>query len=185
MKIVCIGDSLTYGYGVPNENSWITLSSKMSNNTFINSGLNGDTTSGMLFRLQEDLINLKPDKAFIMGGTNDFLMGYKLENTIENIYLIIKECINNNIIPYLGIQMKVNKKLANLYWSSYINYDEVNLKIEKYREHLIKKCTNEDLTYFDFYHIFENNPEKNLYSDGIHPSTNGHKLMVSTIDFSI
>lgn len=183
MNIVCIGDSLTYGYGVRKENTWVHLCSQISNNTFINSGLNGDTTSGILFRLQEDLINFKPHKAFVMGGTNDFLMGYKLENTIENIDLIINECLNNNIIPYLGIQMKVDKNLANLYWSSYINYDEVNLKIEKYRNYLIKKCTTENLIYFDFYDIFQNNLEKNLYSDGIHPSINGHKLMFSIIEF--
>lgn len=183
MNIVCIGDSLTYGYGVSKENNWVHLASQISNNTFINSGLNGDTTSCMLFRLQEDLINFNPHKAFIMVGTNDFLMGYKLENTIENIDLIIDECLNNNIIPYLGIQMKVDKNLANLYWSSYINYDEVNLKIEKYRNYLIKKCTTENLIYFDFYDIFENSLEKNLYLDGIHPSINGHKLMFSIIEF--
>lgn len=183
MNIVCIGDSLTYGYGVPKENSWIHLASKISNNTFINSGLNGDTTSGMVFRLEEDLIDLKPDKAFIMGGTNDFLMGYKLENTIENINLMINECINNNIIPYIGIQMKVDTKLAKLYWSSYINYDEVNLKIENYRSYLINKCNYEKLVYFDFYDVFENNSEKNLYLDGIHPTINAHKLMVSMIKF--
>lgn len=183
MKIVCIGDSLTYGYGVPKENSWIHLASEISSDTFINSGLNGDTTSGMLFRLEEDLIDLKPDKAFIMGGTNDFLMGYKLQNTIENIDVIISECIRNNIIPYLGIQMKVDKKLAELYWSSYINYDEVNLKIKEYRTHLIKECEKENLLYFDFYQAFENNPAKDLYSDGIHPSIYGHKLMSSIIEF--
>lgn len=183
MNIVLIGDSLTYGYGVPKENSWIYLSSQISNNTLINSGLNGDTTSGMLFRLQEDLLNFKPDKAFIMGGTNDFLMGYGLENTIKNINIIINECIESRITPYLGIQMKINKELANLYWSSYIDYDEVNLKIKKYRTHLIKKCTQENLAYFDFYNIFQNSPEKNLYLDGIHPSINGHKLMFSIINF--
>lgn len=183
MKIVCIGDSLTYGYGVPKENSWIHLVSEISNNTFINSGLNGDTTSGMLFRFQEDLIDLKPDKAFIMGGTNDFLMGYKLQNTIENMSVIIDECISNNITPYLGIQMKVDKKLAELYWSSYINYDEVNSKIEEYRKQLIKKCEKANLIYFDFYNIFENNLQKNLYIDGIHPSIYGHKLMGSIIEF--
>lgn len=183
MRIVCIGDSLTYGYGVPKENSWIHLASEISNNTFINSGLNGDTTSGMLFRLEEDLIALKPDKAFIMGGTNDFLMGYKLQNTIENIHLIINECINNNIIPYIGIQMKVDKKSAELYWSSYINYDEVNFKIEEYRTHLIKKCEKQNLVYFDFYEVFENNLQNNLYTDGIHPSIYGHKLMSSIIEF--
>ncbi|MBM7871133.1 lysophospholipase L1-like esterase [Clostridium pascui] len=183
MKIVCIGDSLTYGYGVPKENSWIHLASEISNNTFINSGLNGDTTSGMLFRLEEDLIALNPDKAFIMGGTNDFLMGYKLQNTIENIDLIIDECIHNNITPYLGIQMKIDKKSAELYWSSYINYDEVNLKIEEYRTHLIKKLKSQNLVYFDFYEVFENNLIKNLYTDGIHPSIYGHKLMSSIIEF--
>lgn len=183
MKIVCIGDSLTYGYGVPKENSWIHLTSQISNNTFINSGLNGDTTSGMVFRLQEDLINLKPDKAFIMGGTNDFLMGYKLQNTIENINLIIDECINYNITPYLGIQMKVDKKLAEFYWSSYIDYDEVNSKIKEYRKQLIEKCKKANLIYFDFYNIFENNLEKNLYIDGIHPSIYGHNLMGSIIEF--
>ena len=67
MKIVCIGDSITFGYGVQSNENWINILNDKLNITFINRGLNGDTSSGMLFRSYEDIIKLKPNGVIIMG----------------------------------------------------------------------------------------------------------------------
>ena len=75
MKIVCLGDSLTYGFGVSRSNSWTNIVNKETRLEIVNKGINGDTTSGMLARFNEDVVKNSPDIVFIMGGTNDFIAG--------------------------------------------------------------------------------------------------------------
>lgn len=54
MKIVCLGDSLTYGYGVPRKDGWVSLAAQATGHTLVNKGVSGDTTGGMLARFARD-----------------------------------------------------------------------------------------------------------------------------------
>ena len=75
--IICIGDSLTYGYGVHRAQCWTKLAAEMSGWTIVNRGVCGDTTGGMLVRMREILregIGEKNERCFLlMGGCNDIL----------------------------------------------------------------------------------------------------------------
>ena len=94
MKIICIGDSLTYGYGVWSSQCWVTLLAERINENrrsgirCLNFGTNGDTSGYMLDRARRHII---PDKAeagdiiIIMGGANDVLMYGADENDAANI----------------------------------------------------------------------------------------------------
>ena len=42
MKIVCLGDSLTYGFGVSRSNSWTNIVNKETRLEIVNKGINGD-----------------------------------------------------------------------------------------------------------------------------------------------
>ena len=53
--IICIGDSLTYGFGVRRAQCWTKLAAEMSGWTIVNCGICGDTTGGMLVRMREIL----------------------------------------------------------------------------------------------------------------------------------
>ncbi len=57
MKIVCLGCSLTAGYGVSREDSWVGILSRTTCDTWINAGICGDTTGGMLARLGESVFS--------------------------------------------------------------------------------------------------------------------------------
>ena len=48
MDILCIGDSLTYGYGVGRPHTWCAIASQLTGWNFINLGANGATTGEML-----------------------------------------------------------------------------------------------------------------------------------------
>ncbi|MCD8140286.1 MAG: hypothetical protein LUE17_11010 [Planctomycetaceae bacterium] len=48
MKILCLGDSLTFGTGVTRSNAWTTLVHKQTGYEVVNRGVPGDTTGGML-----------------------------------------------------------------------------------------------------------------------------------------
>jgi len=46
LSIVCIGDSLTFGYGVNKSENWVSLVATRVKEKIINKGIPGDTTSG-------------------------------------------------------------------------------------------------------------------------------------------
>ncbi|WP_164509005.1 GDSL-type esterase/lipase family protein [Clostridium rectalis] len=183
--IVCLGDSLTYGYGVPHYDCWVSISKNFSNTKIINKGLNGDTTSGMLFRIYETAILLNPSHIFVMGGTNDFLLNRPVDKVFSNMKCIIKDIFKHKIIPIVGIQIPVHKDMAEKYWEASIDYDEVNNKIQIYRDLLLNYCTINNIKFFDFFKLYKNSRILNdlLYTDGIHPSKEGHKIMSKIVNF--
>lgn len=52
MKIVCIGDSLTKGFKIKKKESWVSLADANSDHTWINQGILGDSSAGLLSRLE-------------------------------------------------------------------------------------------------------------------------------------
>jgi lysophospholipase L1-like esterase len=69
MRIVCLGDSLTWGkYGGSYVNA---LASLKPEHTFINAGVGGDTVVNLARRLESDVIAQTPDAVFVMVGCND------------------------------------------------------------------------------------------------------------------
>lgn len=95
-NFIFIGDSLTFGYGINKNKSWIgkltyTRFIKNENLKIINQGINGNTTTDMLNRFSEDVSILSPNYVFIMGGTNDLLSNREVSLIISNIELMIKE----------------------------------------------------------------------------------------------
>ena len=61
--VVFLGDSITEG--------WHTLARDFPNLKVANRGIGGDITSGVLYRLQADVLDLKPAAIVILIGTND------------------------------------------------------------------------------------------------------------------
>lgn len=181
MKLLCIGDSLTYGYGVFRDESWVQLVKKGLNIPIINKGVNGDTTAGMLSRSYTDVVENNPSHVIIMGGCNDFIANRSLNMVEENIKELVKEAIDYNIVPIIGIEPPIDKILAERKWSGDVDYDKVNSTIEDYRQWILNYSTENNIDHIDFYKCFvENLKTKNsreLYVDGLHPTSLGHKLM--------
>ena len=53
MKIICMGDSITYGHGLSHlSQRWTDLVAARTGHALVNRGVSGDTTGGMLSRCQ-------------------------------------------------------------------------------------------------------------------------------------
>ncbi|WP_102400567.1 SGNH/GDSL hydrolase family protein [Haloimpatiens massiliensis] len=186
MKIVCIGDSLTYGFGVMKRHTWIEILKEKLEIRFVNKGINGDTTAGMLSRSYEDIILNYPDKVIIMGGTNDFILGYDLKRVQENVIFLAKEANEHGIEPIIGIQIPTEPKLAREKWTKEVDYENVNKKIVDYRNRIIEACKFNGYKYIDFYkefvHELKDNGDCRYYTDGIHPNYEGHKIMARSAE---
>lgn len=185
MKIVALGDSLTYGFGVYKSECWLELTKNTLNIEILNKGINGDTTSGMLSRSYRDAIEINPNYVIIMGGTNDLFKNTPPKNIKENILELIKEAESFNIIPIVGIQIPVYAPMAMEMWSPYIDYTKVNIDIEEYHSFMVNHCMENNILFIDFYKNFSGSLNSNninsYYVDGVHPSALGHKLMANSL----
>ncbi|NNC97475.1 MAG: arylesterase [Gammaproteobacteria bacterium] len=94
-RILVLGDSLTAGYGIVLEKSWLHLLEQELNSSaenryrLINAGISGDTTGGGLARLPQALEQHKPEVVIVELGGNDGLRGYPVKNIRDNLSKII------------------------------------------------------------------------------------------------
>lgn len=88
-KVVALGDSLTFGYGVPNFQSYPTLLANKTGWHIINAGVNGDTTQNVFDRLTS-VIDQNPKLILLGVGGNDVLRRVHPENTKNNLIQIIQ-----------------------------------------------------------------------------------------------
>ena len=100
-KIVCMGDSLTEGYGIANHSDWPTLLG--ANWDVINSGISGDTTAGMLSRFHPMVIDHHPTHVIILGGTNDCSFNLPIDAIISNIMAMTKLARHHGIVSIIGL----------------------------------------------------------------------------------
>lgn len=80
--VVFLGDSITQGFGDDFRKAFPGL--KLANR-----GISGDTTRGMLVRLKDDVLVLKPRAVVILAGTNDLEEKAEPETIAGNLKLII------------------------------------------------------------------------------------------------
>lgn len=93
--IVALGDSLTFGLGVPQEDNYpsqleMKLKEKGYPATVINMGITGDTTADILARI-ESIKELHPDVVILGIGANDMLRGLPNTDTKKHIEDIIRD----------------------------------------------------------------------------------------------
>ena len=80
--LVFLGDSITQGWGDD-------FSEHFPGVKIANRGISGDTTRGMLVRLEEDVLSLNPSGVVMLMGTNDLQEGADAETIAGNVDLIV------------------------------------------------------------------------------------------------
>ncbi|MEC0110423.1 GDSL-type esterase/lipase family protein [Paenibacillus taichungensis] len=109
-SMACIGDSL-FGLGFDAASSGIGASvwphqfMMMSGGRIkfaYNAGVSGERTDQILARFQTAVIDRKPSFVFICGGTNDYIQGYAVADTLNNIEKMVKMGLESRITPVLS-----------------------------------------------------------------------------------
>jgi lysophospholipase L1-like esterase len=80
--VVFLGDSITQG--------WTTLAADFPKLKVANRGIGGDITSGVLYRLNADVLSLKPAAIVLLIGTNDVGDDSDPEDVAANTRLILE-----------------------------------------------------------------------------------------------
>ena len=116
LKIVCIGDSLTYHtntYICQTNLLWPALLQARTGHTIINKGISGNTSAEMLARFTTDVIANSPDYCIIECGGND-PMNWDT-GTMGRIEQMADLCRANSIIPLI---MCCNPQFMSAQWAN-------------------------------------------------------------------
>ncbi len=181
MKIVCLGDSLTYGYMLPRKKAWPNLLSEITTYRVVNKGVNGDTTAGMLSRFQTDVVAEKPSKLIIMGGTNDFSNGLDYIAAASNIKAMIMQCKYYIIKPMVLIPVPIISMEPMLLMKAGM----VNAQIEKLKDELLEFQSIEGFELIDLkdemIRTIQNENIADYYLDDLHLNFEGNKMVSEII----
>ena len=169
--LVCYGDSITAGYGLPYGQSYPDQLRKMLNAqgyhyTVRNMGSSGATTTDALANLPS-VMRLHPAVVIVEFGGNDGLRGLPLAKSSQNLDQIIAELLKARIrVLIAGITLPPN------YGQDYIrDFDRVfSTLAAKHHVALVPM-------------IYKNliNVPGTLQADGTHPTEKGAKIVAQTI----
>ena len=169
-KIIIFGDSLIAGYGLVVEDNFVnqlklkTIENKINDVTLFNSGVSGETSTGLLNRYKWVLED-NYDGVIILIGANDALRGIDPSLTSQNIEKVLSY-LKEKQIPTMLIGMKAPNNLGEIY------VNEFNAIYPK----LSKKY---DTAYYPFFlKDVALKPSLNQ-RDMIHPNKKGVKIIVN------
>ena len=186
MKIVCIGDSLTYGYGVDVKQSWIHKANDLTQYQLVNCGVPGDVTENMLRRFRDDILGTNVKGIVVMGGSNDILMNLPYDSMVTNLQSILKTAQKAGLKGMWMTPPPVNEYIQNKTWFADRNYSEVNIKLKQLDKEMKSWCNEHQFTVVNLFECINIERHEALYlNDGIHLTPEGHDLLVPMISDSL
>ena len=186
--IICLGDSLTYGYGVRRAQCWTELAAGMSGWNVVNRGICGDTTGGMLVRLREILregIGKRDERCFLlMGGCNDIFFSGSSTGARENMAAMAHQLFAEGEMPLIAVGPGIAKGNFPTMWSDLVDFPAAGEVVREYYERLERFCLSFGVRMIDFRGDFrdrEGNIRTELYLDGLHLNPEGHRVMAERV----
>lgn len=164
-KIVCLGDSFTYGYPGQTKDSWPEVMKGILKIDIVNAGKVYQNTSDLLERFDQDVVLKKPGRVIIFAGVGDALRGKTLEEYQKNIQKIVEKANSNNIEPILALPIPFPQTAA-LY--------------DQYRKWEVSYAQEKKITTLDFRGVlFDANGTilKKYSGDGRYPNKDGYQAM--------
>ena len=113
--VMILGDSLSAGYGIDQQQGWVNLLQVRLNQQFpkqhkvVNASVSGETTSGALARLPKLLQTYKPNVVVIELGGNDGLRGQPPQMIQKNLAQLIQQSQKSSAkVILLGMKIPPN-----------------------------------------------------------------------------
>ncbi len=166
--VVFFGDSITQG--------WQSLAQDFPGFKVANRGISGDTTRGLRYRVQDDVIALQPRAVSMLIGTNDLDQGTEPQVVVENLKVIVADLLKAN--PKLPIVIsKVMPRAAKP-----AKFPEQIKTLNALYEQAF--AGNPQITFCDTWTLFDagsGEPDKALFPDSLHPNAAGYAKWVAEL----
>lgn len=161
-RIVFLGDSLTEYY------DWSNLDDDLE---IENQGISGDTTFGVLNRL-EHVLEAHPKKVFLMIGINDLLQGYSKKDIVVHIGSILdklKTRLNFTTVYVQSLLPVENQDGSNFY----------NEEIKQLNQEIRALAEQHKYPYVDLFTLMCDDAEQlkgDCSTDGLHLNDRGYRI---------
>ncbi len=179
-KLVTIGDSLTFCYGISMQSCWTHILEHHLKIKVINKGINGDTTLGMLSRFEADVVQSQPHYVMIMGGTNDLMMGNHVNHVTHNVDKMIEMANESHIDVILAVPPPIDVENVREEWIVDTDFASVYISMLDYRKNLLDFAQHYNLIAIDFFQEMYNHTNgtiDHLFIDGIHLNEEGNAIL--------
>lgn len=125
--LLILGDSLSAGYGLSQQQSWVhllqqKLDQQNSGWTLVNASISGETSGGGLARLPALLQQHKPHYVLVELGANDGLRGFpvpQLETNLNAIVQHIKQQQHKAVLMQIRIPPNYGPRYSKLFTDLY------------------------------------------------------------------
>ena len=170
LTILALGDSLTEGLGVdPNDNYPAQLEAQLKQKGYshvkvINSGLSGETSTGLVNRL-DWVAQTQPDITILTIGANDAIRGIDVATVEANIRTAVKRLQDNGSEVILG-GMQIYDNLGSDY-------------VQAFAAIYPRVAADMNVTLIPFFLDNVGGDPKLNQADAIHPTKEGYKIIVS------
>lgn len=181
MTIVCLGDSLTYGYEVKRSAAWPALAARMTGETVLNKGVNGIMTAGMLSLFARDVVGKGADTVMLMGGANDILSGLDPAEPERAMGEMVRRARHAGITPLVGIPVPFCPPIRED-WAEQADFAALGPRYDDYAEQLRRLAASGHCGIVDFRFGMASHCAatgvlpRSLHLDGIHLNEAGHSL---------
>jgi len=178
-RVVFFGDSITEGWD---------LQRYFPGKPYINRGIGGQTTSQMLARFRQDVVELRPKVVVILAGTND---------VAGNTGPMLLEDIEANLASMLDVARSQGIQVALSSITPVNNYTPQSQdlfkqrplsKIKSVNQSLKEYCSRNGAVYVDYFAAMVDSQgmlRRELADDGLHPNDTGYKVMGPLVEAAI
>jgi lysophospholipase L1-like esterase len=178
-RVVFFGDSIT--------DIW-KLDESFPGKPYVNRGIGGQTTSQMLVRYRQDVINLQPKAVVILAGTNDIAgnSGPISNEDIEANYASLAELARaHNIRVIFSSVLSVHNYTPK---SKDFFAQRPMERILALNKWLKEYCAANNLIYLDYFPAMTDDKgllKRDLADDGLHPNKAGFAIMAPMAEKAI
>ncbi len=152
---------------------------KLSGYWLLNQGISGETTAGLLKRLNV-FDQTQPDVIFVMIGINDLLRGRSDTEILDDQQRVIEDLKATHPQTKIVLQSILPHAIEQVTWEGRDRLLALpNRRIKALNEGMEAIASTESVDFFNLYPLFadsEGNLRRELSSDGLHLSTQGYEV---------
>ena len=174
-RVVFLGDSIT---------DYWKLAEYFPGKSYINRGIDGETTPQMLVRFRQDVIALHPRVLVVLAGTNDIagVTGPSRNEDIEANYASMAELARlHHIRMVFASLLPVNNYTQDAKESFALRPRERILALNTW---LKDYCAKNGFVYLDYFSAVVDDKgmlRRDLSDEGLHPNASGYKTMAPLV----
>ncbi len=176
---VMAGDSLSL---------WFPSELLPDNKTWLNQGISGEKTAGLLKRLNL-FDKTTPQSIFLMIGINDLIAGVNDETILDNQRQILNYLRKNHPKAQIVVQSILPHQGEEATWEGKEKLLAIpNSRIRNLNQQLRTIAAKEDVKYLNLYPLFadkQGNLKSNFTTDGLHLNPNGYLVWSSALQLTV